>query len=1012
MSRLPANVSRFTFEIVGLSETFSLLSFAGSESISDIYHYEITLLAESGDLALASMIGRNAVLTLLEPDHPRIIHGVICAAEQLNHGDPFSGYKITLVPKLWWLQHRSGHRIFQKMSIPGIVVKVLEEAGIKGNDILLDLKSGYPARDYCVQYGETELHFIQRLLSDEGINFYFRHSANGHTLVLTDHNGSYQNIPGDTAIRYCQEDRTAKDEPIIYALNAKTRVTSTEACVGDYNPAKPDLRLHSGFNIIVVDNTWHLEDHRYRSQYALTTGDAVRYKNINLQQIQCFKKVVRCSSDDVRLAVGSRFSVKQHPNPSVNRDYLLYRYDISGTQPPSKEALAGASATQYTCISSSIPATVAFKIRSEAVKPRIHGVQTAFVTGPNNNEIYTDDKGRIKVQFHWDREGQYNEQSTAWIRVSQQLAGKEWGSWILPRVGHQNDSKTFVGRDQHQSIASNQFVSVGKHQHQTIGHNHQMEVGQNLAFSVGKDFHLKVSGADVTQVGNQLHIKGGMNTTLQAGALLSLTAGGSFLTLDPAGVSIFGPTVRINEGGGAIPAIPPIPKQPDTPVLPDDDNAGKLEKVPPTEPPYVRSLLAFAEGKAQKITLKMAAKARAPFVDYCTDCALQPLPIADEVRGENQVDVLVHRKLADSLRDTDVDNDPVAQARANSTQNSPEVDPFLEHNTAFPRPNNPAPRSLDTTNDSDFILPSSDQYWDFREQLNIPSVISPDLPLRQITDMPYVSDELFLEFDDTGSVTLGDNVMAPGFVDDRSTVDKLLDYTGSKQLLSDYNYTGNLLNDIPAAILNNTVVPAANAVALPFLIADDAALALDEQRILPYPAGAAFSGQLSVIGAGLKARKVLEGAPNKKIGETFEGRLYRSVPKGRNPLEIHPIFNAEKAIHRYTGEGQGGLYLGSSQRIVNSEFTGNGVSIEGLVNNQYQVRIDGLLDLTNSVVRSDLGVSLNDLVRTGGSKEWRYEITNPLGRYAEDSGYNGIIAPAAQADAGVNVILFNPDLVK
>lgn len=158
--------------------------------------------------------------------------------------------------------------------------------------------------------------------------------------------------------------------------------------------------------------------------------------------------------------------------------------------------------------------------------------------------------------------------------------------------------------------------------------------------------------------------------------------------------------------------------------------------------------------------------------------------------------------------------------------------------------------------------------------------------------------------------------------------------------------------------------------------------------------------------------KAADTVPNKQIGATFEGGLYRSVPEGRNPLEIHPIFNTEKAIHRYTGEGQGGLYLGSSQRIVNSEFTGNGASIEGLVNNHYSVKIDGLLDLTNPSVRSELGVSLDDLVRTGGTKEWRYEITNPLGRYAEDSGYNGIIAPAAQADGGVNIILFNSGLVK
>src|SRR5690606_787071 len=117
--------------------------------------------------------------------------------------------------------------------------------------------------------------------------------------------------------------------------------------------------------------------------------------------------------------------------------------------------------------------------------------------------------------------------------------------------------------------------------------------------------------------------------------------------------------------------------------------------------------------------------------------------------------------------------------------------------------------------------------------------------------------------------------------------------------------------------------------------------------------------------SGVMRRNVTDTS-NGQIGVTFEGALYRSVPQGRNPLEIHPVFNTEKAIHRYTGEGQGGLYLGSSQRIVNSEFTGNGASIQGLVNNRYDVKIEGLLDLTNQSVRSNLGVSLDDLIRTGG----------------------------------------------
>ena len=177
----------------------------------------------------------------------------------------------------------------------------------------------------------------------------------------------------------------------------------------------------------------------------------------------------------------------------------------------------------------------------------------------------------------------------------------------------------------------------------------------------------------------------------------------------------------------------------------------------------------------------------------------------------------------------------------------------------------------------------------------------------------------------------------------------------------------------------------------------------------PKGGGVTTEAPVAAGAAGHESTAVRNDSP---IGATFAGGVYRSVPEGRDPLEIHPIFNTQKAIHRYTGEGQGGLYLGSSQRIVDSEFTGTGASIEGLVNNFYNVKIDGLLDLTNPSVRNELGVSLDDLVRTGGSKEWRYEITNPLGRYAEESGYNGIIAPAAQADGGVNIILFKPSLVK
>ena len=149
-----------------------------------------------------------------------------------------------------------------------------------------------------------------------------------------------------------------------------------------------------------------------------------------------------------------------------------------------------------------------------------------------------------------------------------------------------------------------------------------------------------------------------------------------------------------------------------------------------------------------------------------------------------------------------------------------------------------------------------------------------------------------------------------------------------------------------------------------------------------------------------------------EIGVTFEGTLYRSVGTDRDPLQIHPLFNTIEGDHRYSRKGQGGLYLASSQRIVNKEFTGNGGSLDGLDNFSFNVKIDKLLDLTDPSVREKMGVSLKDLTRRGDVEDWKYEITGKIGKSAKFDGYNGIIAPSAQADGGVNVILFKEGLIK
>ena len=153
------------------------------------------------------------------------------------------------------------------------------------------------------------------------------------------------------------------------------------------------------------------------------------------------------------------------------------------------------------------------------------------------------------------------------------------------------------------------------------------------------------------------------------------------------------------------------------------------------------------------------------------------------------------------------------------------------------------------------------------------------------------------------------------------------------------------------------------------------------------------------------------GAPNTGVnGATFEGRLYRAAPNGMDPLDIGD-WNIN-ANHRYTGPGQGGLYFSTGEHVVNAEFINNGGSLVGKQMHTFDVTADGLLDLTNPSVRDSLGVNLGDLTRTGGTTAWRYEITQPLGRWAESNGFRGIVAPSAQADGGANLILFNAKGIK
>ncbi len=703
MSRLPANVSRFTFEIIGQSEPFKLLAFRGREGLSSLFEYQVEVLCSNAELPLRGLLGSPAVVTLVHADHPRVIHGMMVTAKQKARVGQEFVYEFTLAPQLYSLVHRSGHRIFQQESVQDIVTRLLKDAGFEGNQYRWDLKAPGAAREYCVQYGETEFDFIARLLAEEGIHFHFVHSLDKHCLVFSDHVGLFRPIPGNPQIGYCQEERGARDESMIRQLNHRRRVTVNDVNVGDYSFEKPNLSLRTTTDGGGSRDFGDLESYQYRLARCRNEGEANRLKTRLQESHSSLAETIGFHSDDTRLAVGSLFEVREHPRTGVNQSWLLVDYRVEGHLPQSAEALANPQVSEFSCQGTAIPKGVLFRPPLPEVFPRVRGVQTAVVTGPSSNEIYTDKHGRIKVQFHWDRHGQADEKTSCWLRVSQGLAGKSWGALALPRVGQEvivsfeegdpsrplvtgsvynsinkppyalprhksrsgiktqssergsgfnelriedrkdkeklflraeknldirvkNRWQQWVKGDHHQQVKKNNHTSVSKDCHQTVQGNLNQKTGQNLSFSSGKDMQMKISGAEVIQVGNMLHIKGGMRTVLQAGMSLSVKVGGSFITLDPSGVSITGPVVRINEGGGGGSAGGASPQAPEMPVLPDDDNAGKQESLPDPTDPHDWDGLTFQRGAAKKYTLESAARSQAAFVAQRADTGEQTPP--------------------------------------------------------------------------------------------------------------------------------------------------------------------------------------------------------------------------------------------------------------------------------------------------------------------------------------------------------------------------------------------------
>jgi type VI secretion system secreted protein VgrG len=423
------------FELEAGSLTASdlvVIGISGREGLSELFWFQVDFFPAALDLIpLADLFGKDALLTLRRPGgRDRIVSGMIARAEMVDVESGKPRYRVRIVPKLLGLSRVRRSRIFQALSVPEIVKKVLDERKISHREAL---GGSYPAREYTVQYRETDLEFVMRLLESEGIFFFFEHTGRKHVLALVDETSSCEPITGDPNVPYHTGENAAGFEEYLQALSQTRQLSSGKATLRDYDFEKPGLEV-AGDSADSAD-PFGLEVYDHATDY-VSPADAKRVSTVRLEGLRCGADTVEGKGTCLRMVPGCTFEASNHPDDSIDKNYLLVRLDHLGRQ---KGGFSGNTSdddiyfNRFTAIDASLP----FRPQRQTRRPVIAGAQSAVVVGPPGEEIYPDKYGRVKVQFHWDRDGQRDDQSSCWVRLGQAWAGTGFGASFVPRIGQE-----------------------------------------------------------------------------------------------------------------------------------------------------------------------------------------------------------------------------------------------------------------------------------------------------------------------------------------------------------------------------------------------------------------------------------------------------------------------------------------------------------------------------------------------------------------------------------------------
>ena len=606
-----------------------LNGFRGREGLSRLFSFELEMISENHSLSFEHIIGKNVTLSIILPDGSRrVLSGIISRFSQGSGGgekggDPrFSHYGATMVPWLWLLTQTADSRIFQKLSAADIVEKIFTEKGFSDFEMALD-RNKYRKREYCVQYRETDFNFVSRLLEEEGICYFFKHEEKKHILVLADAPDKHKPCPKQESARYQISADGWYDEDVITGLEKIQEIRAGKYTLNDYNFETPNTDLRANAPSKQQLGPGERERYDYPGLYTKKQeGDQLA--NIRMEEEEARITTLTGSSVCRAFTTGYRFRLQSHYRQDMNeKEYVLTSLSHEATQGGyvSESSTSVKSEFRYTNTFTCLPSDVPYRPPRESVKPVVSGTQTATVVGPSGEEIHTDEYGRVKVQFHWDREGKRDENSSCWIRVAQLWAGAQWGAMYIPRIGqevvvdflegdpdrpiiigcvyHKNNmppyplpdekTKTTIKSDSSKGgggfnevrfedkkgeeqffihAEKDQDIRVKNDLREWIGNESHLIVKKDQVEMVEGDKHLtvkgdrneKIDGAHSLTVGMDMQQKAGKNHAMDAGMEIHLKAGTNIVL--EAGMSI-----TLKAGGGFIVVGPAGVTISGTPVL-------------------------------------------------------------------------------------------------------------------------------------------------------------------------------------------------------------------------------------------------------------------------------------------------------------------------------------------------------------------------------------------------------------------------------------------------------------